>query len=75
MAMWDRVNVCEEGGDWHVQGAVYSGGLGISEANWRAFGGERDFGPEWGATPQQQVIVAERIQPYPPDQNGCEGSW
>ncbi len=35
-AAWDRVNICEEGGRWDVEGAVYSGGLGFSQANWAA---------------------------------------
>ncbi len=72
---------CEEGsrtyGDaaWHTRGTTYSGGLGISEANWAAFGGQADFGDEWVATPDEQVIVALRIQTDAPDQSGCEGSW
>jgi hypothetical protein len=31
---WFRVNMCEEGGLWNVDGPVYSGGLGFSHANW-----------------------------------------
>lgn len=72
---WSAVSHCEEGGDWHVVGPVYSGGLGISDANWVAFGGQRDFGDEWSATPDQQIAVAMRIQSEPPDQHGCDGSW
>lgn len=74
-AAWDRVNLCEEGGAWHVRGAVYAGGLGISEANWVAYGGEQDFGPEWAAAPDQQIVVAMRIDADPPDQEGCTGGW
>lgn len=74
-AAWYRVNACEESGNWHVQGAVYSGGLGISQTNWYAYGGERDFGAEWAASPDEQIVVAMRIDPYPPDQNGCTGAW
>ena len=70
-AAWTKVADCEEGGNWHVQGPVYSGGLGISEQNWIAYGGQRDFGPEWGASEDQQIVVAMRIQPDPPDQYGC----
>ncbi|HZU79709.1 MAG TPA: transglycosylase family protein, partial [Acidimicrobiales bacterium] len=72
---WSRVNMCEENGNWHVRGSAYSGGLGISEANWVRYGGQRDFGPEWAATPDEQIVVAMRIQPYPPDQHGCTGGW
>lgn len=74
-AAWSRVNQCEEHGYWHVRGATYQGGLGISVSNWIAFGGMRDFGPEWAASPDQQIVVAMRIDPYPPDQHGCVGGW
>jgi hypothetical protein len=76
-AAWSKVNVCEEGGNWHVQGSMYQGGLGISVTNWVAYGGLRDFGPEWAASPDQQIIVAMRIEGngYVPDQYGCSGGW
>ena len=74
-AAWYRVNACEEAGNWHVQGTVYSGGLGISETNWYAYGGQSAFGNEWAATPDEQIVIAMRIDPYPPDQNGCAGGW
>jgi len=75
LASWSKVNVCEEGGNWHVQGEMFSGGLGISNANWIAFGGT-EFAPDAAdATPAEQIIVAERIEPSPPDQDGCSGSW
>ncbi|MDE3086518.1 MAG: transglycosylase family protein [Acidobacteriota bacterium] len=74
-AAWYRVNACEEAGNWHIQGTVYSGGLGISEANWYAYGGQSAFGNEWAATPDEQIVVAMRIDAYPPDQHGCTGGW
>jgi hypothetical protein len=75
MAQWTKVAICEEGGNWHVRGPRFSGGLGISNANWVIFGG-RQFAPNAAlATPEQQVVVARRIQAYPPDQWGCTGSW
>jgi hypothetical protein len=70
---WSRVNTCEESGDWHTSGAEYSGGLGISTVNWDAYGGST-FGPESLATPDEQIVIAERIQAYPPDQSGC-AAW
>jgi len=76
-AAWERVAVCEESGNWATQGSVYSGGLGISEANWVAFGGQRLFGNEWSASEDQQITIAAGIQgnlPIP-DQYGCTGSW
>jgi hypothetical protein len=72
---WSKVNECEEGGDWHVSGPEYSGGLGISNANWVNYGGEFFTHTAATATPDEQIVVAMRIQKNPPDQNGCDGSW
>jgi hypothetical protein len=72
---WSKVNVCEEGGNWYVKGSEYSGGLGISNYNWGAYHGER-FAPNASqATPDEQIVIAERIQSNPPDQDGCDGDW
>ncbi len=73
-AAWDRVAMCEEGGNWQADGPRFSGGLGISRANWSGYGG-RQYAPVASlATPDQQIMVAQRIQGYPPDQRGCS-SW
>lgn len=82
MAEWGRVNRCEEGGNWHVDGAKYSGGLGFTLANWAQF---NTFGyPSDAAlaTPEQQVrvAVAFAIHYYgsayaAPDQSGCGGGY
>jgi hypothetical protein len=72
-AAWERVAMCEEGGNWSAGGGRFSGGLGITRSNWAAYGGLQ-FAPEGAmATEDQQIMVAERIQPNPPDQNGCRG--
>jgi hypothetical protein len=81
-AAWSRVNMCEEGGAWNVQGAVYSGGLGFSHANWNQF---NTFGYPSNAayaTPEQQIRVAVafavRYWGDPnaaPDQHGCTGGY
>ena len=72
-AAWERVAMCEESGDWHADGGMFSGGLGISRANWIAYGGG-EFAPEGAmATEDQQIMVAERIQSSAPDQYGCHG--
>jgi hypothetical protein len=73
-AEWSKVNMCEEHGNWHVHGTEFSGGLGISVSNWIAYGGQAEFGPEWAASPDEQIVIAMRMQPYPPDQNGCS-AW
>ncbi len=73
-AAWERVAMCEEGGNWAADGPRFSGGLGITRANWYAFGGGA-FAPSGAqATEDQQIMVAERIQSSPPDQQGCQ-SW
>jgi hypothetical protein len=72
-AAWERVALCEEGGDWSADGGRFSGGLGITRANWSAYGGGA-YAPEGAmATEDQQIMVAERIQPSAPDQYGCHG--
>lgn len=69
--MWSRVAQCEEGGNWHVIGPLYTGGLGISRINWIAYGG-LEYAPLAAlATPDEQIMVAERIQNFVPDQAGC----
>ena len=57
-AAWERVAMCEEGGNWTSNGGRFSGGLGITRANWDAFGGLQ-YAPEGAeATPDQQIMVA-----------------
>lgn len=72
---WSKVNVCEEGGNWYVRGSIYSGGLGISNVNWIKYGGEYFAASAADATPDEQIVIAMRIQADPPDQTGCNGSW
>jgi resuscitation-promoting factor RpfA len=72
-AAWERVAMCEESGNWQADGGRFSGGLGISRANWIAYGGG-EFAPEGAmASEDQQIMVAERIQSSAPDQYGCHG--
>jgi len=75
MTVWSRVCVCEEHGNWYVRGPYFSGGLGISNVNWRAYGGTQFAPSAADATPAEQIIIAQRIQSDPPDQNGCTGAW
>jgi hypothetical protein len=74
---WSRVNICEEGGNWHIRGSMYSGGLGISNTNWLYY--SRGMGLPYSAadaTPIQQIAVAKKINAgySVPDQNGC-AAW
>jgi hypothetical protein len=72
-AAWERVAVCEEGGNWNADNGGFSGGLGITRTNWIAYGGGA-FAPEGAmATEDEQIMVAERIQADAPDQGGCHG--
>ena len=73
-AAWSRVASCEEGGNWEADGPRFSGGLGITRANWANYGGLQYAPSAAQATPDQQIMVAERILYSPPDQYGCS-SW
>jgi hypothetical protein len=79
---WSKVNICEEGGRWNVQGSIYSGGLGFSRANWNQFNTFGYPADAAFATPDQQIRVAvafaTRYWGNPnaaPDQNGCTGGY
>lgn len=76
MTKWNRVAWCETHGNWKMQGATFSGGLGISNVVWNEYGGT-DFAPNAGlATPQEQVVIAIRINgTFVPDQFGYCRAW
>ena len=58
---WDGVAGCETGGNWHMRGSTFSGGLGFANSTWSSFGG-REFAPNAGmASREQQIVVAERV--------------
>lgn len=65
---WSRVAVCEEGSWIGWSGPTYPDSLGISAQNWSAYGGGQTLAPD------AQIVVAERIQPTPPDQTTC-AAW
>jgi hypothetical protein len=79
---WLKVNICEEGGKWNVDGSLYSGGLGFSHPNWTRF---NTFGyptDAADATPEEQIRVAVAFATVylggpnaAPDQNGCDGGY
>lgn len=68
-AEWTKVAICEEGGWIGWSGPSYPDSLGINATNWWAYGGTSDVSED------AQIMVAERIQSDPPDQDGCDGSW
>ena len=77
MVEWGKVAHCETGGNWKHQGWLYEGGLGILHSNWAYYGGYKFAPHAWMATPEQQVVVAMRIQNGlpTPDQNGTCHAW
>lgn len=84
MVKWNKVAWCESHGNWHqihTGPQAFSGALGIKNYVWQANGG-LEYGPTAGhATPEQQVIIAQRIQAHAgyagfvPDQGGFCSSW
>lgn len=69
-ADWQGVADCETG-DAHVRDSAnwaydgpsgFDGGLQFTSSTWRGYGGG-EFAPyAWGATPEQQMTVAERVK-------------
>lgn len=60
---WDRLAHCESGGRWHINtGNGYFGGLQISPATWRGYGGRTFARLPHGATKGEQIRIAERIR-------------
>lgn len=81
MAKWNKVAWCEQHGNWHFNGATFDGGLGIARYNWDKFRPDDFPLAAHLATPEQQVVVAQRIQAYGgyegyvPDQDGSCRGW
>ena len=82
IAAWERVSICEESGNWHVDGSAFSGGLGMSHANWNQFNTFGFPGNAANASKLQQIRVAVAFATHyfgspnaAPDQNGCTGGY
>ena len=77
MAQWAKVAWCETHGNWQHQGNTFEGGLGIMAINWQYYGGTSYAPHAWQATPEQQVLIAVKIQNGlpAPDQNGNCAAW
>ncbi|MEK2476665.1 MULTISPECIES: LysM peptidoglycan-binding domain-containing protein [Streptomyces] len=59
---WDQIAACESSGDWQANtGNGYHGGLQISPATWRAYGGVRYAARADLATRDEQIAIGERI--------------
>jgi hypothetical protein len=79
---WLKVNICEEGGKWNVNGPNFSGGLGFTHANWDRFNTFGFPADAADATPAEQIQVAVAFATTylggpnaAPDQNGCSGGY
>jgi hypothetical protein len=82
MAKAARVDVCEEGGDWHYGSkfSEYAGGLGWLQATWRQWRAPSFPLYAYLATPAQQAwamahFVAIVEHGWWPDQVGCTGGY
>lgn len=72
--MWQKVAICEEGGDWGFVGSEYSG-IGFLNTTWDAEGGLA-YAPNAGeATEDEQITIGMKITGgWVPDQSGC-AAW
>lgn len=61
-AVWDRMAQCETGGNWHMHGSSYSGGVGFANSTWAAFGGGQFAANAGDATREQQIVIADRVR-------------
>ncbi|NUR04628.1 MAG: LysM peptidoglycan-binding domain-containing protein [Streptomyces sp.] len=61
--VWDRIAQCESGGNWHINtGNGYYGGLQFSAGTWRAYGGSAYAPTAAGASREEQISVATKVQ-------------
>ncbi|WP_353951258.1 transglycosylase family protein [Knoellia sp. S7-12] len=60
--VWDRVAMCESGGNWSINtGNGYYGGLQFSYSTWKGFGGQRYATTANRATKSQQILIAQEV--------------
>jgi hypothetical protein len=60
---WNRLAQCESGQRWHINtGNGYYGGLQISQATWKGYGGKRFALNASRATKAEQIKIGERIR-------------
>lgn len=61
--VWDRIAQCESGGDWSIStGNGYYGGLQFAASTWEAYGGTAYAATADGASREQQIAVATKVQ-------------
>lgn len=60
-AYWWRMHGCEQPlGEWDASNSWLGGGIGISYAAWREWGGLQFADLPQHATPEQQIVIAQR---------------
>lgn len=58
-SVWDRLSMCESGGNWSSTVGRYDGGLQFHPSTWRAAGGTRYAPTADQASREEQIAVAE----------------
>lgn len=62
-SVWDQLAQCESGGNWAINtGNGFSGGLQFHPQTWLAYGGGAFSGDASGASREQQISIAEKVQ-------------
>ena len=60
--VWDRVAVCESGGNWSINtGNGYYGGLQFSPSTWKGYGGQKYAASADLASKSQQIEIAQAV--------------
>lgn len=61
-AIWDRLAFCESSGNWAYNGGSgFDGGLQFHPGTWTAYGGGQFAPYAWGASREQQIVIAEKV--------------
>ena len=80
MRLTTNVNICEESGNWHVDGPTYFGGLGWLWATWQDWRQPSDPLNMALASPEEQARAMARFVGHVmggwwPDAHGCSGGY
>ena len=60
--VWDKVAVCESGGNWKINsGNGFYGGVQFSASTWKAHGGKTYASQAHLATKAEQIAIARRV--------------
>ena len=60
--LWDRVAICESGGNWSANtGNGHYGGLQFTRSTWNSFGGKTYAHTANHASRLEQIAIAEKV--------------